>query len=87
MVTILQEPRNAAPGLKNPSVAVGIDRNDASLAMAGEVLPHVQGESLKGSAVVRRRLLNSPTTRAFLVVATAQGREAECFSDMDRDRP
>jgi hypothetical protein len=30
----------------------------------GEVLSHVQGESLKGSAVVHGRLLNSPTTRA-----------------------
>ena len=28
----------------------------------GEVLPYVQGESLKGSAAVLRRFLNSPTT-------------------------
>jgi hypothetical protein len=32
--------------------------------MAGEALPYVQGESLKGSAAVLRRFLNSPVTSA-----------------------
>ena len=31
-------------------------------AMAGEVLSYVQGESLKGNAVVRDGFLNSPVT-------------------------
>jgi len=44
-------------------VPVGIDRNDAFLAVsAGETMTHVQGESLKVVAVVHRQLLNSPTT-------------------------
>jgi hypothetical protein len=32
--------------------------------MAGEALPYVQGESLKGSAAVLRRFVNSPVTSA-----------------------
>jgi hypothetical protein len=41
--------------------------------MAGEALSHVQGESLKGSAAVYWRFVNSPVTSAMLVTASPQG--------------
>ncbi len=45
--------------------------------MAGEVLAHVQGESLKANAAVRGRFSNSPATSPSLVAASREGSEMD----------
>jgi len=51
--------------------------------MAGEVLPYVQGESLKGSAAVLRRFVNSPVTSASLVTAPPQAGSSPLMEPQD----
>jgi hypothetical protein len=64
VLALALEPGDRLSGRQNPAWS-GRHRPqfDAFLAsMAGEVLSYVQGESLKGSAAVSRRFLNSPAT-------------------------
>ena len=63
VLSLAAEPDHRLRGVRTPLAAAGISREWCLPSlMAGEALAHVQGESLKASAAVCGRFLNSPVT-------------------------